>query len=357
MKIPKATKLPSGKWHIQLRLGGESYSITERSKKGAERAATLIKAEYRQGIRQKEKAPRIVSRSLTIEAAAERYIEDRRAVASPATLRGYKTIMNNRFSGLWEREAASIDRSEWQAIINAEAKLCSAKTLKNAWSFVRSVVTQAGYQVPPVMLPQVVPTELPWLDYEQILAFVDAVAGEPCEIPALLALHSLRRSEIMALTWGNIDLKAQTVRVEGAAVFDDDQRLTHKPENKTRASRRVVPIVIPQLTAALDAVQNKRGLVMHCNPNTMWAQINRVCRKAGLPEVGVHGLRRSFASLCYHLKLGEHETMIIGGWDDYGTVHKVYTKLAARDQQAAVEKLSGFFKNAHENAHEPRKAL
>ena len=79
MKIPKATKLPSGKWHIQLRLGGESYSVTERSKKGAERAATLIKAEYRQGIRQKEKAPRNDSRGLTIEAAIECYFTRFRA--------------------------------------------------------------------------------------------------------------------------------------------------------------------------------------------------------------------------------------------------------------------------------------
>ena len=356
MKIPKATKLPSGKWRIQLRLGGESYSVTEDTLRGAQRRAERIKAEYRVTTLQKEKALRNDSRGITVKEAAERYIEDRRAVASPATLRGYKTIMNNRFAGLWEREVTNVDRAEWQSVVNAEAKLCSAKTLKNAWSFVRSVVTQAGYQVPPVMLPQVVPAELPWLDYEQVLTFVDAVTGEPCEIPALLALHSLRRSEIMALTWDNIDLKAGTIRVEGAAVFNDDQRLIHKPENKTKASRRVVPIVIPQLTAALDAVQNKRGLVMHCNPNTIWAQINRVCRKAGLPEVGVHGLRRSFASLCYHLKLGEHETMIIGGWDDYGTVHKVYTKLAARDQRAAVEKLSGFFKNAHENAHEAENA-
>ena len=69
MKIPKATKLPSGKWRIQLRLGGESYSITEDTLRGAQRRAERIKAEYRVTTLQKEKALRNDSRGLTVKEA------------------------------------------------------------------------------------------------------------------------------------------------------------------------------------------------------------------------------------------------------------------------------------------------
>ena len=45
MKIPKARKLPSGTWHIQLRLGGESITVNARTEKECVRQAQIIKAE------------------------------------------------------------------------------------------------------------------------------------------------------------------------------------------------------------------------------------------------------------------------------------------------------------------------
>lgn len=77
MKIPKATKLPSGKWRIQLRLGGESYSVTEDTLRGAQRRAERIKAEYRVTTLQKEKALRSDSSGLTVKEAMRRYVDSR----------------------------------------------------------------------------------------------------------------------------------------------------------------------------------------------------------------------------------------------------------------------------------------
>lgn len=354
MNVPKARKLASGTWFIQLRLGGESIPVSGATEKAVTREALRIKAEYKAGARErmakKEASP-------TVGEAADEYIDNRRAVLSPSTIRGYKTIRENRFKTLWERRITDIEPGEWQGIVNDEAKLCSAKTLKSAWSFVRCVYRETTRQALPfVKLPQLVPASRPWLDYEQIQSFITAVAGEPCEIPALLALCSLRRSEIMGMDWKNIDLSANVIRVEGAAVYDDEQKLTRKATNKTKASRRVVPIIIPQLTEALKRERRNTGLLVTCNPNTLWAQINRVCTMAGLPLVGVHGLRHSFASLCYHLGLGEHDVMALGGWDDYNTVHKIYTHLSERDKDAAAQKLRDFFKNANENANKGEKA-
>ena len=47
---------------------------------------------------------------------------------------------------------------------------------------------------------------------------------------------------------------------------------------------------------------------------------NRICRKNGLPEIGVHGLRHSFVSLAYHLGWSELTTMQIAGYSDYNTM-------------------------------------
>jgi len=67
--------------------------------------------------------------------------------------------------------------------------------------------------------------------------------------------------------------------------------------------------MIPELLAALEAVEDKSGPVVRCNPNTIYHQINRVCARNGLPRVGTHGLRHSFASLGYHLGVPELEML------------------------------------------------
>ena len=99
--------------------------------------------------------------------------------------------------------------------------------------------------------------------------------------------------------------------------------------------------MIPRLLTLLPSA----GPVVTGNPNTLWRQINRVCANAGLPEVGVHGLRHSFASLAYHLGWPEMQTMVVGGWSNYETVHKIYTHLAARDSNEAVQKMATFYAN------------
>jgi len=133
MKVPKPRKLSSGKWFIQLRLGGESVSISDYSKKECLRQAQLIKAEYLAGKRQKQMNP--APESPTLSEAVDRYIAQRSNTLSPATIRGYRTIQRNRFQEQMSRRLDQIAPEDWQGIVNQEAARCGPKTLKNAWGF------------------------------------------------------------------------------------------------------------------------------------------------------------------------------------------------------------------------------
>lgn len=351
MKIPKARKLPSGNWFIQMRLGGESISITARTEKDCIRQAEYAKSQYRMGIRsQDEKA------APTLSEAIDSYISKRDAVLSPSTIRGYRIVQHHRFQSV-----ANIPLSsdiDWQAVINAEAKLCSAKTLKNAWGLVSGAIQDATGITVKVKLPQVVVRDLPFLEPEQIAPFIAAVHGRSVEIPALMALSSLRRSEILALTWEDVDLKHDIIHVRGAAVVGETNHLVQKETNKNTTSARPVPIMIPELRAALMAAQDKTGLVYHGNFNHLFDQINVLCERNNLPLVGVHGLRRSFVSLGFHLGIPEELIMQIGGWSDYNTMRRHYKRLAQSDIHRSIDKLTSFFsdKNANENANDARNA-
>lgn len=147
MKVPKARRLPSGKWFIQLRLGGESIPITTRTEKECIRQAQYIKAEYQAGkrISKEEKAA-----TLTLSEAIDKYIAARGNILSPSTVGGYRCIQRTKFKSIMHRRLGEIPEKEWQKIVNQEAALCSPKTLKNAFAFVRSVIqSETGQPLPP----------------------------------------------------------------------------------------------------------------------------------------------------------------------------------------------------------------
>lgn len=106
------------------------------------------------------------------------------------------------------------------------------------------------------------------------------------------------------------------------------------------ASTRIVPIVIPR---PKEILPNNDGLLITCNPNTPTVQINKLCRDNGFPEVGLHGLRRSFASLAHHLGWDVRTTMRFGGWSDYKTVNDFYIKLDETDLLRDATKMADFY--------------
>ena len=349
MKVPKPQKLPSGNWFIQLRLSGESVPVTARTETECKNKATLIKAEYKAGKQIKSKT------DLTLSEIVDAYIKSRKAVLSPATIAGYETIKANRFKAYMSQKPSAI--KSWQQVINDEVKTgVSGKTLKNSWSLIVAALKDNGIDTPLVKLPQIVQASRPWLDAEQIKTFVKAVHGKDCEIPALLALHSLRRSEILGLTWEKIDLKNNIIHVEGSAVPGEKNRLVYKETNKTKNSRRNVPLMIPALKTAILAIpeEERHGRIYKQYQNSLWRSINAICKENNLPEVGVHGLRHSFVSLAHHVGMPEQEAMLIGGWEDAKTMHKIYEHISDADRIKAENKITAFFQNANENANETK---
>lgn len=334
VKLPAIKQLPSGAWHTRVLVGDQRVSITKDS-------YNECVAEYlalKNGVVEAKKSPN----RKTLTKAIDNYIEARQNILSPATLRGYRTIQKHRFPGLMKQEVSTITPEQCQRAVNLEAKNVSAKTLANAWGFVSSVLAEATGQTFAVRLPQVIPAERPWLTPEQIPEFVEAVKGDVAEIPALLALSSLRRSEIVGLRWSDVDLKKGVIHVNGATVPGEDNKFVRKAETKNVTSRRTIPI-IPPLLDALEAVEHRGEMVVTYHPATVMNQVNRVCERAGLPKVGLHGLRHSFASLAYHLGWSEKVAMQIGGWADDRTMHKIYTHVSQKSVEEASAAFADFF--------------
>lgn len=341
MKVPEPRKLKSGTWFIQLRLGGESIPVSAFTRSDCIKQAQLIKAQHRADAREvKYKTDKTVRDLMTD------YIAALPSDTSPATIRGYEIIKAHRFQSVLDMPPVKID---WQKVIDAEP--VAVKTLKNAWGFTASCLRAAGVPVPDVRLPRGQKKERPFLQPEDVLKVLPLLKGRKYEIPALLALHSLRRSEIMALDYSDIDIKSRTIHVHASAVQNADNKIVRKEQTKTAASTRYVPIMIPQLLDALQRTGKTSGPVWEGTPCALYRTMEDVCAQLGIPNVGAHGLRHSFASLAYHLGMSELEAMEIGGWSDYNTMRNIYTHLAKSDRLKAQNKMAAFYELANENAN------
>ena len=339
MKLPKIQKLPSGSYHCELKINGRRIYVTEPTKNECRNKVMLIKAEYINGI--SRNAAGITG--FTLRKAIDHYIESRSNVLSPATVRGYRIIQRNRFKNTMDMRIDSV--SNWQAVVNSEAKTCSAKTLKNAWGFINSVLKENGVITQGISLPQVITDEHAFLQPDAITAFLTAIKDDRYELVYLLALHGMRRSEIMALDIKN-SISDNTIKIRGATVPNEEHRYVWKSENKNKTSRREIPVMIPRVKELVK--KNPEGLqkIIQTPTDTVYKHLKQICRENGFEYMGLHGLRHSFASLCYKLKISEAETMRLGGWSDPGVMRKIYTHLSNLKNREAEKKLINFFKGS-----------
>ena len=325
-KYPKPRVLADGSLLGQLMIDGKRETI--KAKDEPEYKAKVDA--YRTGVLERKAHPE----KRPLKEIVRAYIDKNDGVLSPGTIRGYEYIYKGRFRDYMAQEAGKID---WQAMINAESKLRAPKTVENAWALVAAALRDAKIDVPEVNLPAIPEPDGDFLDYEEIKSFLEAVKNAPCELAALLMLHSLRMSEVLAVDAQ--DVQGGTIRVRGAVVRDKRNKLVEKEANKNRVSTRTVPVMIPRLLELLP----ESGKLVTMPPSTITSQIERACKKAGVTVCSPHDLRRSFASLCYHLRWSERAIMAVGGWNSMETVHQVYVKLSQKDVTAAVKSMQDYY--------------
>lgn len=333
MRVPKAEKLPSGKWRSRITIHGERVSFIADTDEEAVSMALLHKLTDSKDKIEQRKAHEI----LTVSGAIDQFIRERDGILSPSTIRSYKSIRDNRLQAVMDRPLS--DNINWQSVINEEAKHLSPKTVKNIWGLLSSVLKANNIEVGNILLPQIVRKEHEFLQPEQIKVLLKAMEGHRFELPYLLCLHGLRRSEVCAVKKSNI--KDGYILVRGAMVYNDRSQLVERKQNKTTMSNRDVPIMFDRLTIL--ANQCATEYLCPFSPSSLCHPLNTICRQNELPEIGLHGLRHSYASLCYHLGLSEQQTMELGGWSDPSVMRKIYTHLADTDRKSAEEKLRNFF--------------
>jgi len=153
-----------------------------------------------------------------------------------------------------------------------------------------------------VRLLPVPPPSAPFHDFEEFERLVEAArrrGQDACLVVLLGGEAGLRRGEITALEWGDVDLKKRQLCVQRAVW----QGHTDVPKG---GRLRYVPLT-QRLTAALQAARHLRGPLVFCDrdgkpvsENIIGNHVDHSARMAKLKHRGVHVLRHTF---CSHLAM------------------------------------------------------
>lgn len=176
--------------------------------------------------------------------------------------------------------------------------------------------------------------------------------------PVFLLCTGLRKSEALALTWDDIDLKLKQISVTKSIDYTVGASPKIKPP-KTEAGNRVVPILDVLLPYLQEAQKSATSVYVFPAPASTrggkgggmmtlrgyegaW---NRYCELAGFwddgkPTVTAHNLRHGTATLMFELGVDELTAQRILGHSRIEITREIYTELRAAQNAKSVNKFN-----------------
>ena len=343
MKIPTARKLPSGSWFIQLRLDGQSISVTEPTEELCVAKAMAIKT----GLIKIKRRPE----EMTLGAAIDRYIKNRQNILSPATIGGYKMIRKHRFPDLMDEQLKAITAKKVQSAINEElkpnekGKRASAKSIYNAIGLVKSVLSEhIDVDLSKLLLPKRELYIANALSPDEVATLLRGIVGHKAELPVLLAVWlGMRRSEIAALRRSNFDFNKGLVTVRTARVPNEDGVFIEKGTKTTRSKRAVE---CPKyILDKVESLPKDQEFIMAIHPNSLQKMMETICEKNGLPKIRFHDLRHIAASIMLMLNVPEKYAMERGGWSSKRTMQGIYQHTYDSEQKRMSAVINNYYES------------
>ena len=305
MKTPKATKLKSGNWRVQVQIDGKRYSCTGSTKKDAEKAAKKLFA----GIVEEKRSP------LTVGKAFDKYIAEKTGTLSPSTIKGYQSIRKNYFQDLMSINISDLTQSEIQLAVSEEAaKGKSPKTIRNAHGLLAAVIDEYRPEfMLKTRLPQKQKYEVRIFSEEEMKKVWNEAKNTKYELPILLASWlGMRMSEIRGVKFG--DVQNGRIHVHTAVVAGPDGDVEKGPKTTSGDRWIKMPQVISDIIHDLMVTHAKwpdvsTEYICPYADITIYKNFISICKKAGVEPCRFHDLRHFAASEAHALGIPDKYSM------------------------------------------------
>lgn len=325
-------KLKSGNWNAIVYLGNKDgkkqyYSVTASTKKRAELLAL-------------QNHP-TSSNNLTFYDASERYLSAKSNTLSPNTIRSYKIILN-RLTGLYRIPLIKLNNEKVQIVINDLSSYLSPKSVKCTYGFITAVLGMFAPETKlNITLPEKIISEVMIPTKEEVELLIKEAASEEMALAIQLAAYgSLRSGEICALK--EDCLYKNKIRIKRSLALNENGDYILKNSPKSYAGFRDVPLP-EELIAKLKEI-SKDGNVFHYTPNSLNSAFRRLTKHCKIRPYKFHSLRHFFASYCHAQGIPDQYIMKVGGWEDIGTLTKIYQHTMDDEMERTAKTIRSFYK-------------
>ena len=192
-----------------------------------------------------------------------------------------------------------------------------------------------------VSMPRNLPTKKRELPADEAIAAVKAGADLPFGLFALICLYTgLRRGEVLALNYEDIDRQSRTIRVTKAVEFIGNN--PHLKSPKTEAGYRTVPLLeplkkaLPATGAGLLFPRDDGGLLTKTQYRKRW---KKYCEAIGY-EITAHQLRHGYATLLYEAGVADKDAQELLGHSSISVTRDIYTHIRQGQKSATAKKIN-----------------
>lgn len=326
--MANAKKLPSGNWRVQAKKNGEIRSFTSYDKKIAESLA----------LQWQIKAPSGNNNKLLLSYRIDSYIDSRRNIISPVTIKTYEGYKRRYLLDLQKMQVNKITHSQIQNAFNELAAKLSPKTIKNVFGMFQAAM---GDDMPKgkIVLPKIYKPTYNTPDITQGKKILELVKNTDIELPVNLALRcGLRISEICGLKWSAVT--DGYISIDNVIVAFGTDKIEKPP--KSAAGKRKIPIT-PEIKKLIDNQPRVNDYVCQKDANAIRVAFSRLLKRNGIEHIKFHELRHAFASNMALLGIPEAYAKAIGGWDTSAVMHNIYEQTYAKQQEEFSHKIQQIY--------------
>ena len=276
--------------------------------------------------------------AITFKVALQAYIDMKKAVLSPSTIRGYIQLQNNYYSLIDDVKLQDIDNVMVQRIVNLYAPKLSPKTIYNIHGLISAVLKEyrPDFKLH-TTLPQKIKPTLYIPSDEEIQYLIHNMQDEDLLNAVLLAAFcTLRRSEICALTSDDID--GNTICINKARVINENKELITKTTKTVESTRY---IEAPDFV--IERFKDKEGYLVPLHPNHITHRFERTLKRLGLKHFKFHALRHYSASIMHAMGIPDIYIQQRGGWSSDKVLKQIYTHALDSEKQKANQKINAHF--------------
>lgn len=335
----KAKKLPSGNWNTRVVWHDSSGKRHEESFTYSSKEKAIIEA-----TKFKENIKRISRNDITVAEAVEGYIAAKSNVLSPSTIRSYK-LAQKHLEPIWKVHLQKITTDIVQTYINTISTQFSAKYVKNVYGLLAASLRHFNADIRlRITLPKQNAPELNVPVTDEVSSMLGTSKGWLNLSIKLAGFCSMRRGEIAALKFKDIDRAKGLIHVHSDFVRDYTYKWIYKETPKTSASNRYIDCPWFILNDIPDG--DPEDFIIGHMPNVITGEFGKLRDKLGI-NVRFHDLRAFFASTLLAEGLPTSYVTSQGGWDKNSPVmRKHYDRLMRDKKKEYAQKAEHIFSKA-----------